>query len=242
MKDKIRILVVDDEPRYVRAIQVNLEASGYEVLTASDGRKTIELAASKELDLILLDVRMPGLNGYEACQRIREFSTVPIIMLTALADNADKVKGLDAGADDYVTKPFSADELLARVRAVLRRAELAESPEPRPSFQAGDLLVDFAQQRVFVRGSEVNLTPTEYRLLCELVKQAGRVLVPEYLLEKVWGVGYEGENRLLWQVVHRLRQKIERDPRDPQYIQTRPGTGYVFLASDFAQAPRAAGA
>jgi len=228
-KGKVRILVVDDEPRYVRAIQVNLEASGYEVLAARDGQTAMDLAASEEPALILLDIRMPGLDGYEVCRRIREFSAVPIIMLTALAEDADKVKGLDIGADDYVTKPFSADELLARVRSTLRRIELSERQEPRPTFQAGDLLVDFARQRVFVCDQEANLTPTEYRLLCELVGQAGRVLVPEYLLEKVWGMGYEGENRLLWQAIHRLRRKIERDPRSPQYIQTRPGMGYVFV-------------
>jgi DNA-binding response OmpR family regulator len=227
-KGKVCILVVDDEPRYIRAIQINLEASGYEVITARDGQTAIELAASEEPDLILLDIRMVDLDGYEVCRRIREFSAVPIIMLTALAEDADKVAGLDVGADDYVTKPFSADELLARVRAVLRRVELSERQDPSSTFQAGDLLVDLAQQRVFVRSQEVNLTPTEYRLLCELVRQAGRVLVPEYLLEKVWGMGYEGENRLLWQAVHRLRRKIERDPRNPQHIQTRPGIGYVF--------------
>jgi DNA-binding response OmpR family regulator len=230
-KGKVRILVVDDEPRYVRAIRVNLEASGYEVLAAPGpewGQTAIELAASEEPDLILLDIRMPSLDGYEVCRCIRQFSAVPIIMLTALAEDADKVKGLDIGADDYVTKPFSADELLARVRAVLRRIELSERQPPHPIFQADDLQVDFAQQRVFVHGQEVNLTPTEYRLLRELVRQAGRVLVPEYLLEKVWGMGYEGENRLLWQAVHRLRRKIEPDPRNPQHIQTRPGIGYVF--------------
>jgi len=230
-KGKTRILVVDDEPRYVRAVQVNLEASGYEVLTARDGPAAIELAASEEPDLILLDIRMPGLDGCEACQRIREFSSVPVIMLTALAEDADKVKELDVGADDYVTKPFSADELLARVRAVLRRVELSERKDPHSTFQAGDLVVDFARRRVFACGREVNLTPTEYGLLCELVKQPGRVLVPEYLLEKVWGLGYEGETRLLWQAVHRLRRKIESDPQDPQYIQTRPGIGYVFVSS-----------
>jgi DNA-binding response OmpR family regulator len=227
-KGKVCILVVDDEPRYIRAIQINLEASGYEVITARDGQTAIELAASEEPDLVLLDIRMVGLDGYEVCRRIREFSAVPIIMLTALAEDADKVAGLDVGADDYVTKPFSADELLARVRAALRRVELSERQDPSSTLQAGDLLVDLAQQRVFVRSQEVSLTPTEYRLLCELVRQAGRVLVPEYLLEKVWGMGYEGENRLLWQAVHRLRRKIERDPRNPQHIQTRPGIGYVF--------------
>ena len=231
-KGKTRILVVDDEPRYVWAVKVNLEARGYEVLVARDGQTAIELAASEEPDLIVLDIRMPSLDGYEACQRIREFSAVPIIMLTALAEDADKVKGLDIGADDYVTKPFSAAELLARVRATLRRVELSERKDPSPVFEAGDLRVYLAQQRVFVYGQEVDLTPTEYRLLCELVKQAGRVLVPEHLLEKVWGMGYEGENRLLRQAVHRLRRKIETDPRNPQYIQTRSGIGYVFTLPD----------
>jgi DNA-binding response OmpR family regulator len=232
MNKKARILVVDDEPRYVRAIQFNLEASGYEVFPARDGQMAIELAASEEPDLILLDIRMLGLDGYEVCQRIREFSAVPIIMLTALAEDTDKVKGLDIGADDYMTKPFSADELLARVRAALRRVELSERQDSHPAFQAGDLLIDFARQRVFARDQEVDLTPTEYRLFYELVKQAGRVLVPEYLLEKVWGIGYEGENRLLWQAIHRLRRKVEPDPRNPQYIQTRPGIGYVFALPD----------
>ena len=230
-KDKTRILVVDDEPRYVRAIQVNLEASGYEVLAARDGQTAIELAADEEPDLIVLDIRMPGLDGFEACRRIREFSAVPIIMLTGLAKDADKVKGLQIGADDYVTKPFSADELLARVQAVLRRAELSERKAPSPVFEAGDLRADFARQRVSVRGQEVDLTPTEYRLLCELVKEAGRVLVPDYLLEKVWGMGYEGEDHLVWQAVHRLRRKIEIDPQNPQYIQTKPGIGYVFTVT-----------
>lgn len=225
---KTRILVVDDEPRYVRAIQVNLETSGYQVLTARDGATAVECAAIEEPDLIILDVRMPGLDGFQACEQIREFSTAPVIMLTALAEDADKVKGLDVGADDYVTKPFSADELLARVRAVLRRVEPSGWLGSSPTYQAGDLMVDFARQRVFAYNQELKLTPTEYRLLCELVKQSGRVLVPEYLLEKVWGLGYEGENRLLWQAMHRLRHKIERNPKNPQYIHTRPGLGYVF--------------
>jgi DNA-binding response OmpR family regulator len=227
-KGKTRVLVVDDEPRYVRAVQVNLEASGYEVLTARDGPTAIDLVADEEPALVLLDVRMPDLDGCEVCRRIRRFSAVPIIMLTALAADADKVKGLDVGADDYVTKPFSAEELLARVRAVLRRVELSARKDVCPIFRAGDLRVDFVRHQVFVRGQEVKLTPIEYRLLHELVEQPRRVLVPEYLLEKVWGVGYEGENRLLWQAVHRLRRKIEPDPRNPQYIQTRPGIGYVF--------------
>ena len=225
---RFRILVVDDEERILNFLSTKLKASGYEVLTALDGETAIELAATEDPDLIMLDIRMPGLDGYEACQCIREFSAVPIIMLTALAADADKVKGLDTGADDYVTKPFSAEELLARVRAALRRVEISGRQDASPTFQAGDVLVDFARQRVMVREQEVNLTPTEYHLLCELVRQADRVLVPEFLLEQVWGMGYEGENHLLWQAIHRLRQKIERDPQTPQYIETRPGIGYLF--------------
>jgi len=225
---KIRVLVVDDEPRYVRAIQVNLEASGYEVLTAQDGLAAVDRVINEEPDLVILDVRMPEMDGYTACQQIREFSTVPVIMLTAMAEDADKVKGLDLGADDYVTKPFSAGELLARVRSVLRRVDMSEQHESRPALHTGDFKIDFSQQRVFVRDQEVKLTPTKYRLLCELTKHPGRVLVPEYLLENVWGIGYEGETRLLWQAIHRLRRKIERDHREPEYIHTRSGLGYVF--------------
>jgi len=228
MNKKVRVLVAEDEPRYIWAIQTNLEARGYEVLAAPDGQKAVELAASEQPDLVLLDIKMPCLNGYEACRRIREFSTVPIIMITAMAEEADKVLGLDVGADDYVTKPFSVPELLARVRAALRRVEFSEGLPSDSSFQAGDLQVDFVQQRVFIRGQDVELTPTEYRLLCELVKQPGRLLVLDYLMEKVWGPGCEGGDRLIRQAIHRLRRKIERDSRHPEYIQTRPGLGYVF--------------
>ena len=231
-KEQTHILVVDDEPRYIRAIRFNLEADGYKVSAVQNGQAAITAASREQPDIILLDVKMPGMNGYEVCHRIREFSAVPIIMLTALAQNADKVQGLDSGADDYVTKPFSADELLARVRAVLRRVELAERRESPPVFQIGEIQVDFARQRVFVRGDEVKLSNTEYRLLCELARAAGRVLVPEYLLEKVWGVGYEGETQLVWQAIHRLRRKIERDPQEPQYVHTRPGIGYVLALEE----------
>jgi DNA-binding response OmpR family regulator len=225
-----RILVVDDDPRYLWSIRANLEARGYAVLTAADGSAAVDLAARENLDLVLLDVRLPGLNGLEVCRRIREFSTVPILMLTARAAEADKVAGLDAGADDYITKPFGVEELLARVRAALRRAELGEGLAPCAAFSAGDLRVDFAQHRVYVRDREVMLTTTEYRLLYELARNANRVLVPDYLLETVWDTGYDGEGHLLRQVVHRLRQKIEPDPAHPQYVQTRTGIGYVLVA------------
>lgn len=226
---KTRILVAEDEPRYVWAIRTNLEARNYEVITASDGQQAVQLAADMQPDLVLLDIKMPGMNGYEACRRIREFSTMPIIMITAMAEEADKVLGLDSGADDYVTKPFSVPELLARVRAALRRAEFLETPQSDACFEAGELRVELAKQRVFVRGQEIALTPTEYRLLCELVKQPGRVLVPAYLTEKVWGSESEGADRLIRQAIHRLRRKIELDPSNPRFIHTRSGMGYIFL-------------
>jgi DNA-binding response OmpR family regulator len=232
-KGKIRILVVDDEPRYAWGTKVNLESRGYEVLTARDGQAALDLTASEQPDLVVLDIKMPSMSGYEVCQRIRDFSTVPIIMLTALAEDADKVKGLELGADDYVTKPFSASELLARIQAVLRRVELSGRQDRAPVLEAGDLVIDFARQQVFVDGREVILTPIEYRLLRELAEHAGRVLVPDYLLEKVWGIGHEGKGNLLRQAVYRLRRKIESDPKNPQYIQTRRGVGYTLaLPSD----------
>ena len=171
---------------------------------------------------------MPRLNGYEACRRIREFSTAPIIMLTALAEEADKVKGLDYGADDYVTKPFSAGELLARVRAALRRGTLSEQPESQSTLRLGELRIEFVQQRVFLSGREVNLSPTEFRLLRELARHAGQVLSHDHLLKTVWGEGYAGEEHLVPKVIHRLRQKIERNLHDPRYIQTKPGLGYLL--------------
>jgi DNA-binding response OmpR family regulator len=225
---KARVLVVDDETRYLQVAKVNLELRGYQVLTASDGQMALSLVVSQEPDLVLLDVRMPGLDGYQVCQRIREFSKVPIIMLTAMAEDADKVRGLDVGADDYVTKPFSIPELLARVRAVLRRAQGSSDPMPAPILEAGDLRVDLGGRRAYVGDREIDLTPTEYGLLCELIRHAGRVLTPEYLLERVWGIGYEGEEHLVRKVIYRLRQKIEPIPGTPQYVLTRPGMGYLL--------------
>lgn len=231
-KAKFTVLVVDDETRYLWAIRLNLEARGYLVLEAQDGETALDIAVTEQPDLILLDIRMPGMDGLEVCRSIREFSAVPIIMLTAMAQEEDKVRGLDMGADDYITKPFSSDELLARVRAVLRRVELSEQDEPQPVFRAGGLKVDFAKQQVFLAGEAVHLTPIEYRLLSELVRYPGRVLVPDYLLEKVWGVGHEGENRLLRQAIHRLRRKIEPESKEQQLIQNRPAVGYVFVLPD----------
>ena len=235
MKNQVRVLVVDDEPRYVQVAKVNLQIRGYQVLTAHDGQAALSLAVSQEPDLILLDVRMPGLDGYQVCERIREFSTVPIIMLTAMAEDADKVRGLDAGADDYLTKPFSIPELLARVRAVLRRVEVSGRPDAgaSPIFEAGDLRVDLSRQRVYVGDQEVKLTPIEYSMLSELVRHAERVLTPRHLLESVWGTGYE-EEHLVRKVIYRLRRKIEPTPANPQYILTRPGMGYLLARPTYA--------
>ncbi|MBI5029689.1 MAG: response regulator transcription factor [Chloroflexi bacterium] len=226
--NKQRILVVDDEPRYVRAIQVNLEARGFQVITAPDGQTAINLAARENPDLILLDIRMPQLDGYETCRRIRNFSNVPVIMLTALSEPNDKVKGLDLGADDYVTKPFNAEELVARVRAGLRRGASVNPEEPQATLTAHGIVLDLARQRVWVDERPVNLTSIEFRLLTELMRHVNTVMSPEVLLEKVWGIGYEGEFRLVWRAIHRLRQKIERDPSHPERIETRAGSGYMI--------------
>ena len=232
MKKKARILVVDDEPRYVWTMRVNLEARGYEVIISRDGQAALSTVISQEPDLIILDIKMPMMDGYTVCERVREFSKVPIIMLTALAEETDLIKGLTLGADDYVTKPFSIDVLMARVRAALRRVMILDQGGYGSVYERGELRIDFDRERVWVGEQEVTLTPLEYNLLCELVQNAGRILVPEYLLEHVWGVAYVGDNALLRQVIYRLRRKIERDPRNPKYIQTRLGSGYMFVDSD----------
>ena len=232
-EQKPRILVVDDEPKYSHIIRINLEARGYKVYLANTGLTAIDMAAVNNPDLIILDVRMPQMDGFEACHRIRQFSSVPIIMLTALVEDVDKVKGLDLGADDYITKPFNIEELLARVRAALRRVELAEQSTNTPRFQAGDLVVDLVQQRAYVGDEEeVNLTLIEFRLLQELINRVGQVVTSKYLLTNVWGAGYEGDERVLRQAIYRLRKKIEQDPKNPKYIQTKSGMGYIFSVPD----------
>ena len=224
---KPRILIVDDEPKYASSLTAILKAGGYETLSASDGEMAVDAAEQHQPTLILLDVRMPKLDGYEACRQIREFSLAPIIMLTAMSQKADIVQGLEAGADDYLTKPFSADELLARVHAALRRAGYSDPSEETP-FQAGGLYVDYAGSRVFVDGEEIRLTRTEYSLLRELTRAAGRVVSTETILENVWGAGHEGECQLVQRVMNRLRMKIEPDKEEPRFILTRPGLGYMI--------------
>ena len=224
------VLVVDDEPRYVRLLRANLESLGYRVVAAEGGVSAVRRAEAEDPDLIVLDLMLPDLDGYEVCRQIREFSTVPIIMLTARRQQADKVRGLDLGADDYLTKPFDAEELLARVRAQLRRSGLRQQPNLQPPLALGDLTVDFAQHRVSIRGHEISLSPTEYRLLFHLASNAGRVLVQEELLRLAWGPEYADEPDVLRVYIRRLRQKIEEDPSTPRYVLTKPGVGYLMPA------------
>jgi len=225
---KTRILVVDDEPRLVRFVVANLQSVGYESITSERGRTAIDLTESHEPDLIILDIMLPDIDGFEVCRRIREFSLVPIIMLTAKAGETDKVKGLDLGADDYLTKPFGAQELLARVRALLRRSELAGGVKSKPVLAFDDIEVDVVRHRVTVQGQQVRLTPTEYKLLYQLALNAGRVMFHEDLLRKVWGPEYEDEIGYLRVYISRLRRKLEKNPDQPQYIRSEPGFGYVF--------------
>ena len=223
-----RILVVDDEPRYVRLMEANLTTEGYQVLKAYDGQNAVEIVAEKQPDLVLLDVMMPGLNGFSACERIREFSNVPIIMVTAKGEEQDRVRGLDVGADDYIVKPFSATELLARVRAVLRRAIVSGSTFQQAVFNHGNLQIDLARAEVFKDEKMVFLSATEYRLLLQFVHNLGNILTSEDLLVNVWGPEYREDKEILWVSISRLRQKLEDDPRNPQHIVTRSGLGYTM--------------
>ena len=223
------ILVVDDERRYRELLEMNLTRRGYRVLQAADGLSAVNQVEQALPDLVMLDLMLPDMDGYEVCRRIREYSSVPIIMLTAKAEPAEKVRGLAIGADDYVTKPFSADEVLARVEAVLRRVE-AGRPD-RASADLGDLHIDYAQHRVSIDGRDVDLTPGEYRLLERLALNAGRVVVQEELLRRVWGEGFEGDTALLQTAIRRLRSKIEDDPAAPRHILTKRGVGYWLKAS-----------
>ena len=223
-----RILVVDDEPRYVRLMEANLITEGYQVLKAYDGQNAVEIVAEKQPDLVLLDVMMPGLNGFSACERIREFSNVPIIMVTAKGEEQDRVRGLDVGADDYIVKPFSATELLARVRAVLRRAIVSGSSFQQAVFNHSNLQIDLARAEVFKDEKMVFLSATEYRLLLQFVHNLGNILTSEDLLVNVWGPEYREDKEILWVSISRLRQKLEDDPRNPQHIVTRSGLGYTM--------------
>jgi DNA-binding response OmpR family regulator len=230
---KPTIVAADDDPQLLRLVTRNLEFEDYEVLPASDGQQALTQIEAHSPDLVLLDVMMPRMDGFTVCQRVREFSSVPIIIVTARGQDQDKIRGLDLGADDYLTKPFSVDELLARVRAVLRRAQLTANEQAhvlRTTITIGDLVVDYGQHLVTMAGQEVALTPIEYRILAYLAHNAGRVVTQDLLLEHVWGSDYLGESHMLQVNINRLRRKIEADPTHPRYLLTKVGIGYLLAA------------
>jgi two-component system KDP operon response regulator KdpE len=228
MTQKTAVLVIDDDPQLLRLVRANLEPVGYRVITSTNAGDALELVERETFNLILLDIMLPEMDGYQFCQRIREFSAVPIIMLTAKVEDADKVRGLKVGADDYLTKPFNVQELLARIEAVLRRAHSPEELKVSPPFVCGDVSVDFIRRRVTVRGKEVPLTLTEYKLLSQLVNNAGRVMLHRELLTRVWGPEYQDEVDYLRAYIRHLRSKLEDTPHQPRYILAKPGIGYMF--------------
>lgn len=228
---KRAILAVDDDPHLLRLVKQALTFEGYDVLTASDGVRALAQVKAQQPDLVLLDVMMPKMDGFAVCQRVREFSLVPIILLTARGLEHDKVRGLELGADDYLTKPFNVDELLARVTAVLRRAQFPPDEHPYATRTIiGDLLIDHTRRLVTMAGRKLMLTPIEHSLLAYLAHNVGRVVLQDALLEHVWGAAYSGEWHLLQVNISRLRQKLEPDPAHPCYLVTKPGIGYRLAA------------
>ncbi|MGB9639587.1 MAG: response regulator transcription factor [Anaerolineales bacterium] len=220
-----RILVVDDEPRYLRLMEANLITEGYDVIKATNGQEAVDKVVKEQPDLVLMDIMMPVLDGFAATERIREFSSVPIIVVTARGEENARVRGLDLGADDYIVKPFSATEMLARVRAVLRRVKTPTTTQ-EAVFYHGNLKIDFAKAEVFRNDRLVFLSATEYRLLLQFAHNLGQVLTSEELLANVWGPEYRDDKEILWVSISRLRQKLEDDPKNPFHIVTRSGMGY----------------
>ena len=228
MSQGARILVVDDEPQIRRSLQVNLEGKGYAVFTADGADQAFQAIANRPPDVILVDVLMPGVDGIELTRRIRKQSVVPIIVLSAIGDERKKVEALELGADDYVTKPFNMEELLARIKSVLRRAAGAHSSEP--TWTSGDLSVNFDRREVRLKGESVRLTPTEYDLLKYMIENAGKVLTQKMLLTAVWGPAYSDQAQYLRVFVGQLRKKLEKNPASPRFILTDLGVGYRFCA------------
>jgi two-component system KDP operon response regulator KdpE len=228
LKDKL-VLVVDDEPRMINFMRMNLELEGTRVISAPNGKEALERVREELPDVVLLDIMMPGMDGFETLRRIRQFSQTPVLILTAKDQEEDRIKGLELGADDYIGKPFSHRELVSRIRAVLRR-HYAPPPTPQSSVQVDDrLTIDFARREVLVDGERVNLRPTEYRLLYHLVQNAGYVMTHEQLLTRVWGPEYRDETHYLRLYITYLRQKIEQDPAHPKYILNERGVGSRFV-------------
>lgn len=230
-KTGARILIVDDEIEILRVLQRSLLAHGYEVFTAQSGEEALDAISRHRLDLILLDLGLPGMSGLEICRRVRAESNLPIIVLSVKDAERDKVMALDLGADDYVPKPFGIDEVLARIRVALRHAAPVQSG-PEPIFVVGPLRVDFAQRLVQVNGQDVKLTPTEYDLLKVLIKNSGKIMTRQMLLKEVWGTGYSAEAHYLHVYIGQLRRKIEPDPAHPRFILTISGVGYRFNSDE----------
>jgi DNA-binding response OmpR family regulator len=224
---KYKVIVADDDPILQKLVRVNLQARGYLVATAADGLAALQLATEAPPSLVILDVVMPGMHGFEVCRRLRATSTVPIIMLTAKDHDSDVIYGFECGADDYVTKPFSVEVLLSRIQSVLRRTKVPEEM-PHQVFQCDDLVIDFGINRVTRQGTEVILTATEYKIISLLAQNAGRIMTHNQILEKIWGWEYQNESHILQVAVARLRQKLDDDPQNPRYITTRIGIGYVM--------------
>jgi two-component system KDP operon response regulator KdpE len=230
----VRILVVDDEPDVVESVRLGftLQWREIDVVGTESGEKALDSIEHDHPDIVLLDIGLPDVDGFEVLRQIRAFSDVPVVMLTAREDALDKVKGLELGADDYVTKPFNHLELMARVKAVLRRLDMPAPASRAPSFQSGDLEVDFARQEARLRGQRLDLTPTEYKLLYHLVRNAGHILQHGTLLAKVWGREYVDEVDYIRVYIRRLRDKLGDDPDNPRYIRTERGLGYRFMADE----------
>ena len=224
-----RVLVVDDEPAIRRFLRVSLSAHGYTIVEADDGQSALSAVFADRPDLVILDLGLPDLDGIQVTRLLREWTHIPIIILSVRGQEADKIAALDAGADDYVTKPFGAGELLARMRVALRRAGQSSG---EPVFTSDDLTVDLARRLVMMAGREVQLTPTEYDLLRVLVMNAGKVLTHRQLLRELWGLGYEQETHMLRVNISNLRRKLEPDPTRPHYIRTEPGVGYRLRYSE----------
>ena len=224
-----KVLVVDDEKLIVKGIRFSLEQDGMEVDCAYDGEEALRLATENAYDMILLDLMLPKMDGFEVCQRIREFSNVPIVMLTAKGDDMDKILGLEYGADDYITKPFNILEVKARIKAIMRRTGTKESaPAKAKVIESGDLKLDLESRRLFILGREVNLTAREFELMELFVTNPNKVFSREKLLELVWGVDYPGDVRTVDVHVRRLREKIEANPSEPKYVHTKWGVGYYY--------------
>ena len=228
-----RILVVDDEPKLVRLVQEVLGATGFEVLAASSGEQAIETIAMEQPDLVILDIILLGImDGYEVARRTREFSNIPIIMLTAKVRETDMLRGFETGIDDYIVKPFSSKELLARVRAVLKRSQGAATTSTKSEILCGDLRIDLLRRKVTLGERDIHLTPTEYKLLHELALHSNRVLLHEQLLSAVWGPEYRDDVDYLRAYIHYLRRKLEPDPGNPRLIVSSPGVGYMLEIND----------